>query len=127
MLKLAAAQGRPQDVFQPVPAPPPPEPPPPPPPPPQAPPPPRAFEPELGPEPTQIGAMPLITFGDTPLASLVGEAAPRPSAPNVMPNATGIALAGPEPAGGKSKRLPLMIGIGVGAVAIIILIIVLAS
>ncbi len=45
----------------------------------------HVFEPELGPEPTQIGAMPLISFGNTPLVSLVGETAPRTSAPSLPP------------------------------------------
>ena len=45
----------------------------------------HVFEPELGPEPTQIGAMPLISFGNTPLVSLVGETAPRTSTPTLPP------------------------------------------
>jgi len=65
---------------------PPPVAPPPSPPPPAAPPPvvppPSAFDPELGPEPTQIGAMPLISLGKTgPLNALIG--VPAASAPRV--------------------------------------------
>ncbi len=129
ILALAAAAGRPQDLTA---APPPPAPmlapapePIPEPPPPPAPPPRAAFEPEMGPEPTQIGAMPLITFGDTPLTALVGERGhARPSAPSVMPIATGISL--PDASGPKKRsKLPLMIAIA--AVIAIVVIIVLAS
>lgn len=137
MLKLAAAANRPQDVFgmaaghpapavAPTPAPasayvpePAPEPPPPA---PLS----SRFEPELGPEPTQIGAMPLITFGETPLASLVGETTPRPSGVNISfkPVATGTLADSPQQAGTTNRRKPLMIAIGVAVLVIIVIVIV---
>lgn len=87
------------------------------------------FEPELGPEPTQIGAMPLISFGNTPLVSLVGEDPRRASAAALAPPVsvgTFVPDAEPAPAPRNKKRLILIGAIGV-AVAIVLIVIVLVA
>jgi len=84
------------------------------------------FDPELGPEPTQIGAIPLIAFGDVPLVSKIGEQARRTAAPAMpAPSATFLPeQAEPDEASNKKK---IMILVGIGVIALIIVIILIAS
>lgn len=88
-----------------------------------APPPPRhAFEPELGPEPTQIGAMPLISFGGSPLVALVGEDPRRASSATLPPPVgTFVPETTEEPRKRPSKRVLLIAGAAVVVVLVVIL------
>jgi len=52
---------------------------------------------DFGPDPTQIGAMPLISFGNTPLVALIGENAQRAPAPSLPSLASPGATFLPEP------------------------------
>ena len=79
---------------------------------------------ELGPEPTQIGAMPLISLEGSPLVSLVGEAPQRsPSRPTTPP--VGTYVAAPEPANDRRRRLLRLGGIAAAAAIVVVVIIVL--
>lgn len=86
------------------------------------------MDPELGPEPTQIGAMPLISFGeDAPLRSKVGEPArPRRPSGGALPPPTATFL--PEVVEtSPRKRNKVVIIIGLAVVVIAILVIVLVA
>ncbi len=90
----------------------------------QAPVPQNQFDPELGPEPTQIGAMPLIAFGDVPLVSKIGENARRPQ-PLSLPGPSATFLPEqPEPPSDNKKKLVIIAG---GAVLLLIIVIILIA
>ena len=79
----------------------------------------------MGPEPTQIGAMPLIGFGDEPLVSTIGKdssvAPEKPAPPRKLPAASGIAL--PEVMKPTNRRLiPLLIllALAIGAAVVFV-------
>ena len=82
----------------------------------------NAFDPDLGPEPTQIGAMPLISLsGDAPLIALVGENAPRPLSRSLPPP---VATFLPEPESRhRSKHLALVAILVVVAIAVVVLVV----
>jgi hypothetical protein len=74
-----------------------------------------AMELEIGPEPTQVGSMPLISFGETrPFAALIGEQAARPSAPVIkQPIGTFVANRG---GAGRARKKWIVIGVLVAVV-----------
>jgi len=83
----------------------------------------NAFDPDLGPEPTQIGAMPLISLGvgDTPLLALVGEPAPRASARTLPPPVVTF-LPEPEPPH-RTKQIALVAILVVVAIVVVVLVV----
>jgi len=81
----------------------------------------HAFDPELGPEPTQIGAMPLISFGDTPLVAMIGEREKRTSARTLPPpSATFLPEPAEDPSPGRNKRIVILV-ILVAVAAVVVL------
>ena len=85
------------------------------------------MDPELGPEPTQIGAMPLISFGETtPLVSTIGEPArPRRPSGGALPPPTATFLPeAVEMSTGKRNKLLIIIGIAVVVIAILVIVLV---
>ncbi len=94
--------------------------------PPPAPPPTNEFDPDLGPEPTQIGAMPLISFGDAPMDGLLGENAQRaPARAPQSPGATFLPDAG-ETSPERAKRVRIVAIIAVLVVAAVVVIVLAA-
>lgn len=87
-----------------------------------APPPANQFDPDLGPEPTQIGAMPLISFGDVPLVALIGENAQRTPAPVAAPpGATFL----PDAGGTERSRTKLLVIVAAVVVVVAAVVVVL--
>jgi hypothetical protein len=84
------------------------------------------MDPELGPEPTQIGAMPLISFGEnTPLVSKIGEPVrPRPSAGSLPPPTATFLPEVVEPSTRKRNKLVIIIGIAVVVMVIVVIVLV---
>lgn len=82
---------------------------------------------EMGPEPTQIGAKPLISFGDTsPLTALVGEQQQQPRAPAQIapaPQATFL----PEPKVPLYKDRRFQIGAAIAFVVVVVVVIILVA
>lgn len=81
---------------------------------------------ELGPEPTHIGAMPLISFGDdAPLTSKIGEhqrLAPRTSAPSIAPPIGTFLREPTAPGMAGTERLTLIVGILVAAIVLTVIV-----
>ncbi len=95
---------------------------------PEPPPPPaNQFDPDLGPEPTQIGAMPLISFGDEPLVALIGEngqRAPAQRAPAPAAAAPGATFL-PDPEEAKRRRIKLFAMVGAAVILVVIVLVVI--
>lgn len=83
---------------------------------------------DLGPEPTHIGAMPLISFGDTPLVSKIGEnprLGGRMSAPTLQPPIGTFLREPTAPGMPRSKRIAIAVGILVVVVAVVVIVLAL--
>jgi hypothetical protein len=82
---------------------------------------------EIGPEPTQIGARPLISFGDTsPLTALVGERPQHPRASlREVPAPQATFLPETKPPLYKDRRAQLAAALVVGVLIVVILVVAL--
>jgi len=99
-LELAAAEPAPVEPVKPV----------------------HAFDPELGPEPTQIGAMPLIEFGDVPLVAKIGGQEKRAPARTLPPpSATFIPEPAEDPSPARNKRIAILVILVAVALVVILL------
>ena len=81
---------------------------------------------ELGPEPTHIGAMPLISFGgDAPLTSKIGDhprLPPRTSAPSIAPPVGTFLREPTAPGMAGTERLTMIVGIIVAVLVLIVIV-----
>ncbi len=81
---------------------------------------------ELGPEPTHVGAMPLISFGDdAPLTSSIGDKSrlsPRTSAPSIGPPVGTFLRVPTAPVMAGAKRLTMIVGIIVAALVLLVIV-----
>jgi len=79
---------------------------------------------DLGPEPTHIGAMPLISFGDTPLVSKIGESprlGGRTSAPTLQPPIGTFLREPTAPGMPRNRRIAIIVGIFVVLAAVVVI------